>query len=145
MFFSALKAAAVRRSNKSPPAFSVAQRRWQWQCLFLVPTSISGWQNNEVCGWPPKISGFIDAYHTYCSPWFESQAHRLLCVFQFNLLKLKLYLLLEWKRTRINEKEAGIDPYFLKNIDVFRYLILFLFIFIFGFCKWLIVASKMVF
>ena len=54
-----------------------------------------------------------------CGPGFESQAHHL-CFFQFVLLKL----LLELEKNENKQKEAGIGPYFLKNM-AFYHLVIF--------------------
>ena len=51
-----------------------------------------------------------------CGPGFESQAHHL-CFF---MLKLKLYCCWNKKRTKINEKEAGIGPYFKKTTTAYH-------------------------
>ena len=58
-------------------------------------------------GWPPKLRGFVCAYHPG-GPGFESQAHHL-CFFQFVLLKL-------YRENNENkQKEARIGPFLQKK------------------------------
>ena len=55
----------------------------------------ANWATNTALLWTASLAPWFRQCLHFCCPGFESQAHHL-CFFQFILLKLKLYLLLEW-------------------------------------------------
>ena len=75
---------------------------------WLIKIDLPSYKETSVRG-----AAIAPWFPTICGPGFESQAHHLR-LFQFVLLKL----LLELEKNENKRKEAGIGPYFKKNIGV---------------------------
>ena len=73
-------------------------------CQIMVPELTNVLTQQRHCH-----SSVVSSAPTILRPGFESQAHHL-HFFQF-------VLNCNEKRTKINKKEAGIDPFFLKKLN----------------------------
>ena len=60
--------------------------------------------------WDAALAQWIRLCLPSCRPWFESQAHHL-------HFYLSIFELCHVERMKINEKEAGIGPFFKASVD----------------------------